>query len=104
MNETEARIFREAYTGAAVRYSKMTTAQLQDEDDAACQYAGIEHVFGGPVTKAELITDIMNLRGYTTAKWDEATHVIAHETPWPDCEHCQAAAAFVPSGTGWPVA
>ena len=104
MNETEARTFRAAYGAAVTRYTHMSKAALMTEERGLMEEQGIQRVYGGPVSKDEFISSVLNLRGYTIAKVNEATHVIAHETPWPDCEHCQAAAAFVPTGTGWPVA
>lgn len=116
MNDTEARAFRAAYEGAVKRYSKMTKVQLRNEDLIALSETNTVRLCGGPVSKDELISDILTLRGYTTAKLNESTHVLAHEIPgqnWPDCPYCQAVAqmleaskapAIVPTGTGWPVA
>lgn len=92
MDQTEARTYRAAYAAAVKRYSKMTKAQLRTEDAAALEARGMQRLYGGPQSKDELIADILELRGYTAAKEHEAIHTLGHDTPWPDCGHCQAAA------------
>ena len=91
MNEAEARTLREAASAAVRRYSRMSRSALRVENAAAQEIAGIQHVFGGPVTKDELVSDTLELRGYGIAKLNEATHVLAHDVFWPDCQWCQAA-------------
>ena len=91
MNETEARVYRVAYDSAVKRYSKMTKRALIAEEQAVMADLGRRRVFGGPVSKDEYISAVLELRGYTIAKWNESTHVVAHDVPWPDCPHCQAA-------------
>lgn len=90
MNETEARIFREAYEAAVKRYSKMARVALATEEAALMRDQGMEHIYGGPSSKDELLTSILNLRGYTNEKLYEATHVVSHDVVWPDCRYCQA--------------
>lgn len=89
MNETEARVYRAAYDSAVKRYSTMTRAALAAEERAIMADQGTQRLWGGLGSRDELIISILNLRGYTIDKWNESTHVIAHQVPWPDCPHCQ---------------
>src|SRR5487761_1129592 len=90
MTEAQARIFREAWNAAAKRYSRMSKAQLQAEDAAALADAGMQRIYGGPASKDELIADILNPRGYTTARLNETTHVLYHGPgeAWSACDWC----------------
>ena len=122
MTETEARAFRAAYQGAVTRYSRMSKTALAAEERALMADQGIQRVYGGPASKDEFLSSVLDLRGYTIARLNEATHVLHHTETWPDCEYCQDEIKgtgntrddvapvdgtfmrqFVPSGTGWPV-
>lgn len=91
MTETEARTLREAANAAVRRYSRMTRAQLAAEHRQLQADRGIETLWGGPGTKDELVAGTLELRGYGVARLNEATHVVAHDVVWPDCQWCQAA-------------
>lgn len=79
MTRQQAEMFRAAYEGAVKRYSKMTKVQLRNENLIALSEAGMQRIAGGPVSKDELISDTLRLRGYTTEKLNEATHAQYHE-------------------------
>jgi hypothetical protein len=90
MTEPQARIFREAYAAAVKRYSRMTVMDLRDEYTAALADAGIEHVYGGPGLKDELISAVLDRRGYTIVKLNYSTHVLHHGPGecWTACDWC----------------
>lgn len=89
MTKDQALMFRAAENAAVKRYSKMTKVQLRNEWLAALSDTGSQSVYGGPVSKDELIRAILELRGYTVAKLNEAIHASAHDVTWPDCEFCR---------------
>jgi hypothetical protein len=90
MTEPQARIFREAYNAAVKRYSRMTIAQLKAERAAALAGQGMISLYGGPVSKDEFVSAVLNLRGYTIDKLNETTHVLHHAPgeSWSACEWC----------------
>jgi hypothetical protein len=90
MTEPQARIFREAYAAAVKRYSRMTIAQLKAERTAALADQGIESLYGGPGSKDEFVSAVLNLRGYTVARLNDTTHVLYHGPgeSWSACDWC----------------
>ena len=80
MSELQARTIREARDGYVQSLSRKTKAAL-----------GREILFGGPASKTELITALVELR-YPLAKLNEAIHVLYHSAEFPNdaCEHCNA--------------
>jgi hypothetical protein len=90
MTETQARVYREAWNAAVKRYSKMSKAQLQAEEAALRAEQGIGRVYGGPHSKDEWVNAVLELRGYTTAKLNETTHVLYHQDGvWVGCGLCE---------------
>lgn len=94
MTHGQAQTLRAAYDGAIKQYTKMTKTQLSMAITDEMADRGVYRVFGH-LSKDELIAGILDLRGYTVAKLNEAIHVIAHDPRWPDCPHCQAELAAV---------
>ena len=91
MSELQARTIREArdgYVQSLSRKTKAALAALHREELAAL---GREILFGGPASKTELITALVELR-YPLAKLNEAIHVLYHSAEFPNdaCEHCNA--------------
>lgn len=89
MNQTEARTLREGHNAYVKRLDRMTKAALAVEYRREMTEQGMTSLFGGPVSKEELIRALCELR-YPIAKLNESIHVIAHDVTWPDCPHCQA--------------
>ena len=94
MNETEARTFREAHDAYAKRLTRTAKAQLANMYRLELADLGMTSVYGGPQSKDELISALMELR-YPVATLNEGTHVLYHDVIWPDCQHCQAVATDV---------
>jgi hypothetical protein len=88
MNETEARTLRaaaDAYVRRMNAKSRAVLAQTYRDDMAEL---GRVTVFGGPVTRDELLSALVELH-YPAAKQNEAIHVIGHQARgWSACNHC----------------
>ena len=93
MTPEEAAAFRKAYGTHVTRLSRMGKVALAIEERRLMGEQGIVRAFGGPVSKDEFISSVLELRGYTIGRWNEATHVVAHGMPWPDCPWCAGDAA-----------
>lgn len=91
MTYAEAKSFQMRLTADTRALAKTRKAELQAIRAADLAREGIVTVFGGPVTKDELLNDILNRR-YPLAQVNEATHVLYHapSARWEACEHCQA--------------
>jgi hypothetical protein len=94
MNETEARTLREAHNAYVKRINRMSRAKLAELERQELADRGIIRVFGGPVTRDEFISSLCEIR-YPITALNEASHVIAHDVFWPDCEFCQATQELV---------
>lgn len=89
MNETQARTLIEARSGYTQTISRKTANVLRimfREDQAE---RGMQTLFGGPVTKQELISALVELH-YPLTKLNEATHVLYHSAEFPNeaCPWC----------------
>lgn len=89
MNQTEARTLREAHNAYVRRLNGKTRAALAVEYRADLADRGMTTLFGGPVSRDELIRALCELH-YPMTKLNEAICVMAHDTAWPDCPYCQA--------------
>ena len=89
MNPTQARIYFEARGAYAKRVSRLSRATLATDYRAELADRGMSLLYGGPATKDELLTAIINLR-YPVAKINEATHVLYHSSDFPNevCAYC----------------
>ena len=85
--ELEARMFREAASVSVNRLNRMSKAALAAEHTAILADQGMTSVYGGPRSKDELISAIMNLR-YPVARLNMTTHVLYHQLPSEVCEWC----------------
>lgn len=88
MTREEAAAFRKAYGAHVKRLSRMGKVALAIEERRLMREQGIVRAFGGPASKDEFISSVLELRGYTITKWNESTHAVAHDVPWPDCPWC----------------
>ena len=88
MNEIQARMFREAHDAYVKRISRMTRAQLFELERADQAEHGVEHIFGGPHSKDELIRSLVELH-YPAGQMNEAGHVLWHaDAPHSACQMC----------------
>jgi hypothetical protein len=77
MNETQARTIREAhdsYVKSIYRKPRATLAHMYRQELAD---QGIRLVYGGPASKDELISALVELR-YPLASMNESVHVLYH--------------------------
>jgi hypothetical protein len=91
MNETQARIIREAhdsYVKTIYRKPKTTLAHMYRQELAD---RGREILYGGPASKDELISALVELR-YPLASMNESVHVLYHTDGITNeiCEQCNA--------------
>jgi hypothetical protein len=94
MNETQARIIREAHDGyvqSIYRKPRTTLAHMYRQELAD---RGREILYGGPASKDELISALTELR-YPLASMNESVHVLYHRDGITNdaCEQCSEASA-----------
>lgn len=89
MNETQARILREAHDGYVKSIYRKPKAQLATMYRAELAAQGTTLVYGGPASKDELVSALVELR-YPLAKMNESIHVLWHtgEIRNEVCEYC----------------
>lgn len=89
MNEIQARTLREAHDGFVSRISRMTKAQLGSLYRGDLVERGQTVVYGGPASKDELISALVELR-YPLAQMNESIHVLYHVDGITSevCEYC----------------
>jgi hypothetical protein len=92
MTEDEARAHRADHDNYAKAISRMTKAELAILYRREMAIRGTELLYGGPGSKDEFISAIMNLN-YPAALMNETSHVLYHKPGenWSACEHCQRA-------------
>lgn len=91
MNQTEAATFRLAHDAYVKRLDKLSTGKLKFEYKRELAERNTYSVMGGPRSKDELISALVELR-YPIKKLNESIHTMAHDAqPWPDCEFCKEA-------------
>jgi hypothetical protein len=84
----EAAMFRAAHSAYVGRVSRMSRGRLADLHRADLAEQGRQILFGGPVTKDELVRALVELH-YPTARLNMTTHVLHHgEADWSACEYC----------------
>jgi hypothetical protein len=91
MNETQARTIREAHDGyvkSIYRKPKATLATMYRQELAD---RGMYSLFGGPMSKDELMSALVELR-YPLAAMNESVHVLYHVDGITNdaCEQCNA--------------
>lgn len=83
--------------------SRMTRHELAALERSELAAIGREHIFGGPVTKDELLSAIVNMR-YPIARQNEAIHVLHHDPQpgqvgtWSACKFCACQQTRVEGG------
>lgn len=88
MNETEARMLREARRIYIRRIDTKSRAWLAEAYRADLADQGRQILFGGPSTRNELIAALVELH-YPDAKMYEAIHITGHTARgFTACEHC----------------
>lgn len=92
MTSNEAKKLRIDHDACARMLNRMTVANLRIVHARNLSAHGREILFGGPQSKDELISAILELSGFGIAKLNEAIHVLAHDG-WKNeiCEFCQEA-------------
>src|ERR1700751_3906948 len=97
MSETEAKRFRIDHDNAARMLNRMSKEQLKTVFVRNLQERGMEILYGGPVSKDELISSILNF-SYPIAMLNEAIHVLYHasaQCPNEVCDYCRAEVAML---------
>lgn len=90
MTPDEAGKFRAGWNTDVKLLSRLTATRLREIDATELASQGRTRIVG-KLSKDELINDILELRGFTTAKLNEAIHVLHHgEYPNSACEWCQS--------------
>jgi hypothetical protein len=88
MTTEQAEKFRLEYHRQVARLGKTGKAELTRIDHAELAAAGRQRLFG-QMSKDELIREILDLRGYGTDRFNEATHVLHHAATWDGCTYCK---------------
>ena len=97
MTTTEAKRFRIDHDTAARMLNRMSKAQLKTVFIRNMQERGMEMLYGGPVSKDELISAILAFE-YPIAMLNEAIHVLYHDSaqcPNEVCDYCRAEVAML---------
>lgn len=94
MTEDEARDLQNGAADTSRKLTRMSAAELARVAVAERATRGRVLLYGKP-SKDELISEVMDLRGYTVARINEAIHVLNHDVVWPECPYCTAAASEV---------
>jgi len=89
MTRDEAAALRAAAGADVSALARKTRHELVVIERSEAAAHNIEHLFGGPSTKDELIRAICEFR-YPTDRQNEATHVLHHNPGerWSACEWC----------------
>jgi hypothetical protein len=88
MSKDFARALVEAHDADARTLSRKTRHELAVFERSEMAARGMEHVYGGPVTKEELLRSILDMR-YPVARRFAAAHVLHHDRDkWSGCEFC----------------
>lgn len=89
MTPEQAAALRKGHDTDARRYSRMTRAALVVTYRTALRARAREILFGGPGTKSEYATAILDLR-YPRERLHEAIHVLHHKPGenWSACQWC----------------
>ena len=91
MNQDQALILREAANAYAKSIYRKSRHELAGLYRAELADRGQYLAFGGPVSKDEYVSALMQLR-YPVAKMNESVHVLYHVDGITNdiCEHCMA--------------
>jgi hypothetical protein len=84
-----ALVYRKAHDVRVKKLYRMTMPTLRDIEQAHLARQGYQRVFGGPVSKDELISAILAVE-YPADRMNETTHVLYHKPgeTWSACEWC----------------
>lgn len=89
MTEDEAREFHAAAAETSRKLTRMSAAELGRVAKAERAAHGIELLYGKP-GREDLVSEVMDLRGFTVDRINQAIHVLHHDMVWPECPHCAA--------------
>lgn len=78
MTRDEATAFRAAHDRTVTELWRKSRTALAALELTELRATGADRVFGGPYSKDELVRAILDLRGYTTSKLNETTHILYH--------------------------
>lgn len=86
----QAKEFMLSYQSEVRYLSRMSAKDLRVVHARHMTANGMTSIFGGPVSKDELITAILELNGMGVDKINEATHVLYHSADMPNtaCKTC----------------
>lgn len=89
MTTSQARALQDAHGQDARDLCNTPKTMLQALRHEMLAAEGVVTIYGGPVTRDELVNDILSRR-YPVDKLNEAAHVLYHEPGqvWSACEHC----------------
>jgi len=91
--KSQAKEFNLSYQAEVRFLSRMSKQGLQRVHARNMNELGMQMLYGGPASKDELITAILDMHGMGIAKLNEATHVLYHSSECPNeaCNFCQEA-------------
>ena len=93
MTTEQAREFHAGASETSARLTRMSAAELRRVAAAERAAHGIELLYGKP-GREDLVSEVMDLRGYTVERINCAIHTLHHaDVVWPDCGYCSAANA-----------
>lgn len=101
MTVEQAAAFRAAYAADLAVLNRKTKAELVAIERSELAARNRERIYGGPVTKAEYLSSILEMR-WPVARSNEASHVLNHgpgET-WSGCQWCQCQVTWT-DGNGY---
>ncbi len=89
MSEHEASEYRRAHDRDVRMLNRLSKKALREISAAELAESGIIRVAGGPVTKAEFITEILDRR-WPITRLNETSHVLYHHSGerWSACDWC----------------
>lgn len=94
MTEDEARELQAGAAETSRKLTRMSAADLRRIAVAERAAHGIELLYGR-FDKDDLVSEIMDLRGFTVPRINQAIHTLGHDVVWPDCPYCTTASAEV---------
>lgn len=94
----EAKSFRLSYDAEVKFLSRMSKQGLRTVEARHMNELGIVRAFGGPESKDEFITSILNMAGFTIDRLNESIHVLYHDASTPNeaCKSCMLAPDAAP--------
>lgn len=96
--KSQAEEFMTSYQSEVRFLSRITAKNLRVVHARHMNERGMQMLLGGPVSKDELITAILELHGMGIGQLNEATHVLYHSADMPNeaCPSCMLTPEVAP--------